>query len=67
MPGVPPPVDLNAVPFLCPLVATFRLVCAASQHRSPRLASTPCKIVSTNGFIAVAVTSTAAPCPVMGS
>ena len=33
MPGVPPPVDLNAVPFLSRLVATFRLVCAAMNSR----------------------------------
>ncbi len=28
---MPPPVDLDPVPFLHPLVATFRLVCALKQ------------------------------------
>jgi hypothetical protein len=30
---MPPPVDLNPVPFLCPLVAAFRLVCIVTNSR----------------------------------
>jgi hypothetical protein len=26
LPGLPPPLDFNSVPLLCPLVAAFRLV-----------------------------------------
>ena len=33
VPRLPPPVDLNPVPFLYPLVAAFRLVCAAMNSR----------------------------------
>jgi hypothetical protein len=33
VPGVPPPLDFDTVPFLYPLVATFRLVCAAMKSR----------------------------------
>ena len=29
---MPPPLDFDAVPFLFPLVATFRLVCALTSQ-----------------------------------
>jgi hypothetical protein len=30
---MPPPLDLNAVPLLCPLVAALRLVCVVTNFR----------------------------------
>ena len=33
VPGVPPPLDLNPMSFVCPLVAAFRLVSAMTRNR----------------------------------